>query len=532
MKGKRHRDKTARRFIFYDGAALRLAAALCLAALSAFAVGCGKTEDSSISTATVSVTQAEAAQQTAKKKTTSPEAEPEESDTASKTTKKSADSKESDAAKTTKKSSSSDTSKSSQQTTEASPSQSQAVTSEKNAEPANATATSKVTSGSTKTTTKKTTTTAKSDDPAQEYHIYADGYVTKYDELKLKSLTKEQREAYNALSEGIWKMQKEIRIPSGIIKQSEASDFLYTVLGTMPEVNYVNGTFKVSVSGGYVKKYIITYSLDSEEASNEHRKLRAAASKIVGSLAPGMSDYEKVKYFHDYIIKNCEYDTDSSAKGHGNSYTAYGCLVEGRAVCEGYAMALDYLCEKAGIYSLLISGESTNSSSQTVSHIWNKIQLDGKWYNVDATWDDPVSTLGEDYVRYDYFCITDAELSYSHKVEKNIFGYYPEANDTAYNYFIKNGLYIESFDNADDILIHAFELALNENSRNVSVRCADEELLAQVSSRLLSSDEATGLHRVYGYLLAAGERTGKEIVYNGYYLVKNERLGVIALVIK
>ncbi|MCR5817112.1 MAG: hypothetical protein K6F91_09535 [Ruminococcus sp.] len=509
---------------------LRIAAVAVICACSL--CGCSKISGSDVS----SGAEATAPSQSVYEDDTSSQAETTQSETASQSSKSKATSK------TTAKSSKESKSKTSSSQTTQSASQSGVVTSQQTAapqvttasgtttaksEPANATVTSEVitTAGNMDTASSKP---AEKTPDEVEYHIYADGYVTKYDELKLKNLTKEQRKAYNALSEGIWKMQKDIKIDFGVLKQDEAADMLYTVLGTMPEVNYVRGTFKVSVSGGYVKKYTMDYTLDTGAASEQHKALRAKASKIIGSLPSGLTDIEKVKAFHDYIIKNCQYTKD----GGSSIYTAYGCLVEGKAVCEGYAMAMDYLCEKAGIYSLLISGESTNSSGVTLTHIWNKILIDGKWYNFDITWDDPVSNFGADYVRYDYFAVTDEFIEKTHKVEKNRFGYYPAANSVQENYFIKNGLFIDDMDDADEVLIKAFAKSISEGQICTSVRCGDADTFEAVQSLIMSSNGKTGQHTISGYVKTACERTGKSRDYSGFYMVKSENTGVIAIILK
>ena len=540
MKGKKRGKNALLRYNAFSGAGIRLAAPCLLAAVMALS-GCGKAEEQGVDAA-ARVTESslqdstQSTQSTALTEESSSLTVSEEKTTAKTTTKASSPDTQK-TGKTTKKSSQtqsvteqSKAPKTEQTTTKSTDTAGQTQQTQKpNETPANATVTSKAAVTSSQKAAQKTTSQIKENvDDTQSYHIYADGYVTKYDELKLKNLSKKEKEAYKALSEGIWKMQKNINIKGGVIRQEDASDFLYIVLSTMPEVNYVKGTFRISISGGYVKKYSIDYTLDAKEAQSEHRQLRAAAAGIIGSLDPGMSDYDKVKFFHDYIIKNCEYDNEGGA----SCYTAYGCLVEGKAVCEGYAMALDYLCEKAGIYSLLISGESTNSSGVTQSHIWNKIQLDGKWYNFDVTWDDPVSNFGADYIRYDNFALTDEELSLSHTVDKNKFGYYPKAEDKEQNYFRKNGLYITAEDNKEDIITRAFELSLNEGSKTINLRCDDSETFALVTSLLLSNDEMTGNHMVYTFLSRACEKTGKTADYTGYYLIKNERLNIAAIVLK
>ncbi len=362
---------------------------------------------------------------------------------------------------------------------------------------------------------------------SQQYHVYADGYVTKYDELKLKNLTADERNAYNALSEGIWKMQKDITIPAGVINEKDAADFLYLVMSTMPEVNYVKGTFKIRVSGGYIKKFTIDYTLSKQQANEQHKKLRDAASKIIGSLDSDMTDYEKVMFFHDHIIKNCVYDNENQ-----NCYNAYGCLVEGRAVCEGYAMAMDYLCEKAGIYTALESGNSVNSAGVSQSHIWNKININGKWYNFDLTWDDPISDFGSEYVRYDYFALSDEDIGRSHTVRKNKFAYYPKAESEDLNYFRKYGFYITDSGQTQDIMQNSLAAMLLNGGSVASIRCNSEETFNDTIQQLLGQNPSSGSHNVYEYLCAAMDSTGKDFDYNGYYLLKNDRFAIAAIVFK
>ena len=148
------------------------------------------------------------------------------------------------------------------------------------------------------------------------------------------------------------------------------------------------------------------------------------------------------------------------------------------------------------------------------------------------TWDDPVSSFGADYIRYDNFALTDEELSLSHTVDKNKFGYYPKAEDKEQNYFRKNGIYITAEDNKEEIITRAFELSLNEGSKTINLRCDDSETFALVTSLLRSNDELTGEHMVYTFLSRACENTGMTADYTGYYLIKNERLNIAAIVLK
>ena len=104
-----------------------------------------------------------------------------------------------------------------------------------------------------------------------------------------------------------------------------------------------------------------------------------------------MSDQDKVAYAFDYLVQTITY-TDSE-KGN---YSLYDTLVEGKAVCEGYARAFNYLMGRMGIRSEYKSGRIKTSGGQGEAlgdgHAWNRVMIDGKWYYLDATWGDQTPT--------------------------------------------------------------------------------------------------------------------------------------------
>ena len=134
-------------------------------------------------------------------------------------------------------------------------------------------------------------------------------------------------------------------------------------------------------------------------------QLAAEVERVVDQVVtPGMSDYEIAKALHDYVVLNCDYDTRYYS---GNmpyiSYTPEGMLLEGTAVCAGYGQAYQLLMEEAGIPCEYITGYAGGY------HAWNLVLIDGQWYHVDTTWDDPTNR-GGDYIRYDYFLKSDAYM--------------------------------------------------------------------------------------------------------------------------
>lgn len=132
-----------------------------------------------------------------------------------------------------------------------------------------------------------------------------------------------------------------------------------------------------------------------------------------------LSEYEKIKFIHDYLVIHVDYDYENLANDTlpDEAFTAQGALQNHSAVCEGYARAVSLLCEKAGIEELLVFGEADDGTGRQ-SHAWNQVQIDGQWYNLDVTWDDPlvngeVVTDGTNLI-YDYFLVPDKSLAGTH----------------------------------------------------------------------------------------------------------------------
>ena len=137
--------------------------------------------------------------------------------------------------------------------------------------------------------------------------------------------------------------------------------------------------------------------------------VKARAEEVVAQvITPGMSSYEKAKALHDYLVLHCEYDMRLYSKNLPlSAHAATGALLDGAAVCDGYAKAYQMLLELVGIPCELLSGSAGGS------HAWNQVQIDGAWYHVDVTWDDPIPDR-EGYVRYDYFLKSDAQMRKDH----------------------------------------------------------------------------------------------------------------------
>jgi hypothetical protein len=136
-----------------------------------------------------------------------------------------------------------------------------------------------------------------------------------------------------------------------------------------------------------------------------------------------MSAYEKELAVHDYLVEHVEYDSTQAAE---DTHTAYGAVVLGRAVCDGYMESFQTLMDLLGIQSICVVGEGNGEP-----HGWNMVCLDGAWYHVDVTWDDPVGGTG--MTSHKYFNVADSEMGMEHIWDRTV---YPAAAGIRYSYYL------------------------------------------------------------------------------------------------
>ena len=120
---------------------------------------------------------------------------------------------------------------------------------------------------------------------------------------------------------------------------------------------------------------------------------------------------ENIKSVHDYIINNTKYDISrKNGESEYHSDTAYGALYEGYAVCGGYSDTMSLFLNRMNI---------PNFKASSDMHIWNVVNVNGQWLNLDLTWDDPISIDGLDYLEYDFFLIDSQRMLKLEKKEHN-----------------------------------------------------------------------------------------------------------------
>ena len=137
-----------------------------------------------------------------------------------------------------------------------------------------------------------------------------------------------------------------------------------------------------------------------------NQEVQQAARQIANEAAKYKTDYEKLRYINNYIVDHCEY-VSAAVKNPDNyplAFTSYGCLVEGNAVCEGYANSVQLICELLDIPCIKVTGTAYNGN-----HIWNAVYLDDKWWMLDVTFNDPVGRQDNED-RWSYFLLNMNEF--------------------------------------------------------------------------------------------------------------------------
>ena len=158
-----------------------------------------------------------------------------------------------------------------------------------------------------------------------------------------------------------------------------------------------------SVKGYFVEPYFTSYRSAVYKIGAANKKADAVAKSIKKRYK---SDLDRIKAAHDYLCENIVYYEDEYSKDIVR--TSYGALINGRAVCVGYAEAFDLLMEKLEIPCIIVSG-SARTRSGTEGHAWNAVLYKGKMRYVDVTWDDKGG-----FADYTYFLKDEAFFKTNH----------------------------------------------------------------------------------------------------------------------
>lgn len=189
------------------------------------------------------------------------------------------------------------------------------------------------------------------------------------------------------------------------ITRSNLRDVVFGLVNLSPQIFYLDSVVYLTDSENNVIYLNFEYSYDKSTIASMKKKFNTAVNTALNSVdTTGMTDVEIALAYHEYLTNTVAYNTEGYLNDTlgPNDFSAYGAFVDGEAVCQSYALAYMYLLTKKGITCGMATSDNAN-------HAWNVVKLNGKWYHIDVTWDDPAwDTLGTSY--HNFFLISEASL--------------------------------------------------------------------------------------------------------------------------
>ena len=162
-------------------------------------------------------------------------------------------------------------------------------------------------------------------------------------------------------------------------------------------------TYRVTVGQNIEtqEKYLADGLENENDVNDAIDRVKEVKERLV-SECQGKEMTDQIRIIHDYLVDNVEYDSNNGR----NVYNVYGTLVDGKAVCEGYARSVKYIFDDLDIPCIISCGIGRNRNGDTESHAWNYVYINDNWYALDVTWDDPIivgTGRVTDEIRYAYF---------------------------------------------------------------------------------------------------------------------------------
>ncbi len=343
-------------------------------------------------------------------------------------------------------------------------------------------------------------------------------------------LDDDEKSVYDTVLEAINTFTSEINDFSASVTDSQIQKIVDFIQRDHPEIFWFQhgAVFYFDKMTRIVSRVELKYCMTQEEAEKRQEKIDMATKSFLTSVTDDMSDYEATLHIYENIIQLVDYDTIGLERQRRTTVSVevpddlrsiYGVFVNKKAVCAGYAKAMQYLLNLCGIECTYVTSDS---------HAWNLIKLEGDYYHMDVTWGDGTDTKKEkmqnDSINYDCFCITTAELARieSHTPEAGF--PLPECTATKCNYHRRHGLYFETydFDRVRSIVCESVKL----NKLNVSFKFSSPSVLGEAKKQLVDNEKFREI------IQFAGLKSNTKLDLSYQYSVHEDRLTVAFFITK
>ena len=314
----------------------------------------------------------------------------------------------------------------------------------------------------------------------------------------------------------------QIRIKDAEISEQQIKLVMQAISVDYPYVFWLNNMFSYYYSSNdtLVQMYVVEDSISLQDRINE---FSAAVSDIISQAGGGLSEYDREKFVNDYIIDNCEYDESA---GSWRPMSVYGAVIDGKAICGGYAYAAQLLLNLLGIDATCVTGKGREEL-----HVWNQVKIDGLWYNLDVTWNDGVMS------RYDYFNLNDEVFYLTHtpcppytadsaSSEEMFNAAVRPCTSTDANYYVKECVLIDNFTD---------ELSMDCTARIAKSALSGEEYFSMIISPENDYDKTVNVlfyespYMFFNYISEANKLCGDLLNSSELSVIKKDDLRVITV---
>ena len=299
------------------------------------------------------------------------------------------------------------------------------------------------------------------------------------DRYVYQTLSAKRQHTYDQMLAALMNMRDSVRLTTR--DPEEVQTCYEAICADYGEIFWVQNcsTRVVSIFGYPMMLYFdVNYTFTPEQVQDFQAQMQPKIDEYMAGLAGCDNDYEKTEFLYKKLISEVGYDLDAE-----NNQNILSVFLGGQTVCQGYACAVQYLLEQAGIQCAIVTGTARGEA-----HAWNLVRLDGDYYYLDVTWGNAsyrASTQPEDAafegVNFAYLNLTSEELMRTH--EPAVHYELPVCESTQDSYFVRHGLYFEHWDaeQAGACLTQAYHSA----ERSISMKFADETQLAMACTYLI-----------------------------------------------
>lgn len=223
-------------------------------------------------------------------------------------------------------------------------------------------------------------------------------------------LTKQEQGIYDAIIASMRRYEPKVRFGPAVVESINRS--LNAIRRDRPEVFFLDNYSSVSYNM-FKSELEMNFHYPSHGASRLLRELNSKAKEIV-SKSLSMPLPQRAVFLHDYLVSHVTYS--EKINQHNEAHNIIGALLHQSCVCEGYAKAYKFLCDKAGIPCIVVMGTSLNENNVREGHAWNIVMLGRTCFHVDPTFD---NFIDGEYCSHAHVFLSSKEILTNHTVDSD-----------------------------------------------------------------------------------------------------------------